>query len=170
MLQAMGLIDSRVGNGTFARGQLTVTPLASVLYGHSGTLGEQLELRRVIEPQVARLAAERATDSDIDEIFNWLRLQEAKLSSGLSFVDEDSAMHLAIARASRNSLLVKMIEGIHELLLPSRVQSLRTQAGNKRSLEGHTRICEAIRSRDGEAAYKAMLAHVVDVEHLIHPK
>jgi len=170
VLQAMGLIESRVGDGTFARAErlsLTVTDLASTLQASRGTLAEQLELRRIIEPQVARLAAERATGPDLDEMSRYISLQERSLSAGSSFVEEDSAFHLAIAYTTKNMLLVKMIEGIQELLRESHERSLQTTEGLRRSLEGHRRVYRAIRGHDGQSAYDAMLTHVLDVEGLI---
>lgn len=167
VLQAIGLIESRVGNGTFARSDrlyLTVTDLASALRSTRGTLAEQLELRRLIEPQVARLAAERGAEADLDAVSHYISLQEAHFSLGSTFIEEDSAFHLAIAHATKNTLLVKMIEGIHELLRESRERSSQTTEALRRSLEGHRRVQRAIRDRDGQAAYDAMLNHVLDVE------
>ena len=132
VLQAMGLIESRIGNGTFARAghkALSVTDLASALRVAQGNLTEQLELRRIIEPQVACLAAERATDADLDDPLRYISLQEARLSEGVPFVEEDGAFHLAIAQATKNSLLVKMVEGIQELLWESHEHSLRVPGG-----------------------------------------
>jgi GntR family transcriptional regulator, transcriptional repressor for pyruvate dehydrogenase complex len=169
VLQAMGFIESRVGDGTFARRSetATVTALASMLSPPPSTLLEQLEVRRLIEPEVARLAASRATDAQVEEFATYVEAQERKMDSGVAFVEEDSALHLAIARSSGNSLLVRMIESIHELLRTSREESLRTRAAMERSLAGHVRILEAIRKRDERAARRAMLRHLLEVESLI---
>jgi GntR family transcriptional regulator, transcriptional repressor for pyruvate dehydrogenase complex len=132
VLQAMGLIESRIGNRTFARAghkALSVTDLASALRVAQENLTEQLELRRLIEPQVACLAAERATDADLDDLLRYISLQEARLSQGVPFVEEDGAFHLAIAQATKNSLLVKMVEGIQELLQESHEHSMRASGG-----------------------------------------
>jgi GntR family transcriptional repressor for pyruvate dehydrogenase complex len=169
VLQAMGFIESRVGDGTFARRSqtATVTALASMLSPPRSTLLEQLELRRLIEPEVARLAASRATEHQIREFATYIEAQERKMDTGVAFVEEDSALHLAIARSSGNSLLVRMIESIHELLRASREESLRTRAAMERSLAGHLRIVEAIRKHDERGAYRAMLRHVLEVESSI---
>jgi GntR family transcriptional regulator, transcriptional repressor for pyruvate dehydrogenase complex len=169
VLQAMGLIDSRVGDGTFAGASANpvVTVLAPMLSPPKSTLLEQLELRRLIEPEVARLAAERATDAQIDEMRRSITLQVQKLVEGVSFVEEDSALHLTIARSSQNSLLVRMIESIHELLRGSREESLRARTTMERSLAGHRRIIDAIARHDPAAARRAMLRHVLDVESMI---
>lgn len=169
VLQAMGVIDSRVGDGTFAgtASGPVVTILAPMLSPPRSTLLEQLELRRLIEPEVARLAAERATNAQIEQMRKSIELQVHKLDEGLSFVEEDSALHLTIARSSQNGLLVKMIESIHELLRGSREASLRERPTMERSLAGHRKIVDAIAKHDAAAARKAMLNHVLAVEEMI---
>lgn len=169
VLQATGLIDSRIGDGTFARSStqgLSVTDLAGALRSAHATLTDQLELRRLVEPQVASLAAERASEAELEELREHIKRQEVRVADGLPFIEEDSAFHLGVARATKNALLVKMVEGIHELLRESRQHSQRTLGGKNASLEGHRRLYEAIRKRDSEAAYDAMLAHILNVERL----
>lgn len=168
VLQSTGLIESRVGEGTFARpdGGASVTDLASALRMIHAGLTEQLELRRLLEPQVARLAAERIQETDMDALQGHLSLQAVRMAEGVPFIDEDSAFHLAIAYATQSTLLAKMVEGIHELLRESRERSLRAPGGMERSLEGHRRILDAIRRGDAAAAYRAMDAHIGDVESL----
>lgn len=169
VLQAMGVIESRVGDGTFAGGtrNSVVTVLAPMLHAPKSTLLEQLELRRLIEPEVARLAAERATDAQVGEMRRSLARQQRLLDQGQSIIEEDSALHLIIARSSQNSLLVRMMESIHELLRDSREESLRARATMERSLAGHRRIVDAIARHDRPAARQAMLRHVLDVQSMI---
>jgi GntR family transcriptional repressor for pyruvate dehydrogenase complex len=170
VLQAMGLVESRVGDGTFARADtqaLTVTALASVLHAAPAGLAEQLELRRLLEPQVARLAAERVEEADLAEMRRCIAAQERRHRAGAPFVEEDAAFHLAIARATKNSLVVRMVESIHQLLSESRQRSLQTGEGRMRSLRWHRRIESAMRARRAQAASQAMLGHLLDVEALI---
>ncbi|GAA3724816.1 FadR/GntR family transcriptional regulator [Spinactinospora alkalitolerans] len=168
-LNSAGLIESRVGDGTFVRRDAVgtgVTALVEAFRMVPGTLGDQLGLRRLIEPQVAREAAEHAHGMDFDYLRQSIARQESKVSTGESFVDEDSTFHLAIAQATQNPLIVKMVEGIHELLRESRERSLRAPNGPRRSFEGHRRILTAIERGDGRAAYEAMVSHIADVERL----
>ena len=168
VLQAMGLVESRIGNGTFARTRVpTVTVLASMLNPPRSTLLDQLEFRRMIEPEVARLAADRASAAHLKEMARFIELQREKQKEGRPFVEEDSAFHLAIARSSGNDLLLRMMESIHELLRDSREQSLRTNDARERSLAGHLRIIDAVRRHDPKAAHRAMLRHVLEVESTI---
>lgn len=167
-LQSIGLVESRLGAGTFASIDTgaSVSSLAAVLRTADASLTDQLGLRRLIEPEVALLAAEHAQRADLDELGEHVARQEACLRDGVPFIDEDSAFHLAIARASGNALLVKMVEGIHELLRDSREHSIRAVGGMESSLEGHRRVLEAISHSDGQAAYDAMRSHIQDVERL----
>lgn len=166
-LQAVGLVESQVGNGTFTRGDpaiLNVTSLASALRAAQASLIEQLELRSILEPQVARLAAVRATSSDLADLERYLVEQKAHTSDP-SFIEADSSFHLVIAGATKNGLLVKMVQGIHELLRESRELSWQAHGG-VRPLAEHQRIADAIKQHDGGAAYNAMMDHVVAVERL----
>lgn len=167
ILQTIGLVESRVGYGTFTKKEppaLNVTDLASALRAAKGSLVDQLELRRLVEPQVASLAAERATESELDELSKYISHQEEHLSDA-RFIDADSAFHLTIAHATGNTLLVKMVEGIHELLHESRQRSWRA-GGGTRALEEHRNIYEAIRKHDSQTASNAMTHHILDVERL----
>lgn len=167
-LRANGLVDSRVGEGTFVRPDAGEggTDVAAALRMARASLAEQLGLRRLVEPQVAQLAAEHAQQHDVDTLDHYVALQGRRMADGLSFVDEDSAFHLAIARATDNALLATMVEGIHELLRESREHSQRAPGGMQRSLQGHHAILDAIRRGDSQAAYDAMLGHIQDVESL----
>jgi GntR family transcriptional regulator, transcriptional repressor for pyruvate dehydrogenase complex len=168
-LQSAGLVESLVGRGTFARADgatASVTGLVEALRMAQGTLSDQLDVRRLIEPQVAREAAIRAQPDDLAFIRESIARQETRAARRQPFVEEDSAFHLAIARATGNPLLAKMVEGIHGLLRESRERSLATEEGVRFSLEGHRRIAAALLDGDGQAAYDAMVAHLLDVERL----
>jgi GntR family transcriptional repressor for pyruvate dehydrogenase complex len=169
VLDHSGLIERRMGEGTFALADsatASVTTLVTALRLAQGTLADQLELRLLFEPQVARLAAQRARSADLDVLRQAVSRQEEQLARGIPFVDDDSAFHLAIARAATNDLLAKMVEGIHELLRDSRERSLRAPDALQQSLDGHHRILDAISRHDEEAAYEAMHGHLLDVQRL----
>lgn len=168
-LQSAGLVESLVGRGTFARADgaaASVTGLVEALRMAQGTLSDQLDVRRLIEPQVAREAAIRAQPTDLAHIQQCIERQESCAAQGQPFVEEDSAFHLAIAHATGNPLLAKMVEGIHGLLRESRERSLATDDGVRCSLQGHHRIAAALLEGDGQAAHDAMTAHLLDVERL----
>jgi GntR family transcriptional repressor for pyruvate dehydrogenase complex len=167
-LETLGLIESRVGSGTFvSERSWTVGQLATLLTTQRGLVTEPLEVRRIIEPPIARLAAERATPAEIAEAASWIDAQAARVAAGESMVAEDTAFHDTLARAGGNELLVRLVEALHEMLRPSRERSLETPAGSRESLEWHRRILAAVVERDGQRAEAEMRAHLNSVEALI---
>jgi GntR family transcriptional repressor for pyruvate dehydrogenase complex len=126
-----------------------------------------LEARRMIEPGIAALAAERGTAEDVSEIARDLELMEQAAAEGRPIVSFDSAFHSAIARASGNPTLVFVTDALTAALTDGREHSFRPGVGAATAIAGHRAILESIRARDPQGAAAAMLAHLGDVESLI---
>ncbi|MHB1652845.1 MAG: FadR/GntR family transcriptional regulator [Desulfitobacteriaceae bacterium] len=170
VLETLGLIIRKVGGGTYSvhtNNDFEVAKLVEVLATRRTTLSEPLEVRRMIEPKMAKLAAERATQEDIVRMEDCLRRQKEKVESQQLITQEDSEFHYAIAKATKNSIILKLVETLHEILWETRQSSISANQGNKRSLHGHYPILSAIKNKDGAAAYEAMSAHLEEVEALI---
>lgn len=169
-LQLMGLIESKVGGGTYAKRDVleaTITPIARALATEIDQAEEPLEVRKILEPQIAWLAAERATPEDIAEIESRLEDQQVRVAAGQPTMEEDEAFHLAIARATKNRVLERLVVMINDLIKPSRLDPPRTSQDAIRTLLGHKSILEAIRRGDEKAAYDAMCSHLKTVQHII---
>jgi len=168
-LQVLGLLErSRNGGGLSARGNhvwFTIAPLSSYLATRSH-LVEQIEVRRMIEPEMGRLAAERATDEDIARMEACLGEMAEDIAGGGIGSDADAAFHSAIAESTSNELLVQLIEVVGAAIREHR-ELFQTAAGARQSLEEHRRILEAIRGRDGEAAYQSTREHIDSVRRLL---
>jgi GntR family transcriptional repressor for pyruvate dehydrogenase complex len=171
ILEVIGLIEMRHGQGTFAR-ELSVdrlvTPLASVLTYQRDLQEELLDVRRMFEPAVARVAATRVMDSDLAELRRVLESQRKKLKKGQSTIVEDTAFHAAMARATRNRVVVRIMETLNDLLVESRKMTLQQTSRPQRSLEGHEAIVAALAKRDPEAAANAMRQHVEQIAGIFH--
>jgi GntR family transcriptional repressor for pyruvate dehydrogenase complex len=113
------------------------------------------------------LAALRATDEDIAAMEDCLKRQAGKVEAGELIVQEDSEFHFAIAEASKNGIVVKLVAAIHDILWETREKSIMAEHGARRSLEGHYPILEAIKNKDPLAAQEAMQQHLGEVEDLI---
>lgn len=164
-LEARGLIESHVGSGTYlARSErsFSIAVLAQLLDGARLRLAEALEVRAILEPAVARLAAERATDDDVAQMGEAL----AKMESGRDPLEHDSAFHAAIAEAARNRLMRTMLQAITSRLRESRQLSLAAPGGLERSLDDHRAILAAIARHDSSGAEAAMREHIRHVEEL----
>jgi GntR family transcriptional repressor for pyruvate dehydrogenase complex len=85
-------------------------------------------------------------------------------------IDEDSAFHDMIARASRNQVVLEVIDVLMDLLREGRERSLQVRGRPQRSLRGHRQILDAIKRRDGDAAARAMLNHLEQIEEMLLPE
>lgn len=131
-------------------------------------LQHALEARSLLEPPLARLAAERRTRAALTGIEEFLHLMERQPPNGVDLViDYDSGFHISIARATGNPTLVHMVSAITDALAATRVLSLHAVGGYQTSMAGHRAIFAAIRDGNGDEAHAAMHAHLADVSRLV---
>jgi GntR family transcriptional regulator, transcriptional repressor for pyruvate dehydrogenase complex len=167
-LENEGLVVTRPGSGTFITAvnvEAIVQPLASLLSRGKDALLDLVEMRRLIEPSIAALAAERATPADILRLKEICGTQEQQIKGGASAVESDAAFHLTIGQATHNSALQRLVASIVEILKPMREQSLQTPGRAHESLASHHDILVAIERHDPEQARRAMQRHIETVEH-----
>jgi GntR family transcriptional repressor for pyruvate dehydrogenase complex len=172
-LEVMGILDPRQGHGTVVRDLDTdalVVPLASVLRHKRELVSELLDVRRMIEPGLAARAAKNATPEEIREMTAILARHETRLRRGQDTVDEDSEFHDALARAARNSVALRVIDVLMDLLRESRSRSLQVPGRAQRSFDGHRRILRAIGKRDAKAAEGAVRKHLKEIEEIVMRK
>lgn len=172
-LQVAGLLEPRQGEGTVIRELSTetlVAPIASALLARRDLLADLLDVRKMIEPAMAREAARRATPDEVRQMEAILARQAARIEAGGLAIEEDSAFHDMIARASRNQVVLKVVDVLMDLLREGRERSLQVRGRPQRSLRGHRQILEAIRRRDGDAAERSMLNHLEQIEEMLLPE
>jgi GntR family transcriptional repressor for pyruvate dehydrogenase complex len=168
VLHSMGLIETRPGGGTFAasgQGRGSFAVAAALAAGRDMTHA-QMEVRLIVEPPAAALAARHATQDDLAEMARALGAQAEGIPTPELGLEGDSRFHAAIARATKNPLLVQMIEVITDALMPSRQASARAPGGAQQALREHQRILQAIERRDSAGAARAMRTHLLTVERL----
>ncbi len=172
-LELMGVIESRQGSGAFVRevsDEDLVQPLALLLRGRQHLLRDILETRRVIEPQLARLAAQKASPAELADLEDLVGLQQTKVDAGRLAIEEDTRFHHALARASGNRVLLLLVESCMDLLRESRKRNLQSPERAKRSVEGHVDLLRAIKAHDGDGAFEAMLRHLDGIENTIRTR
>ncbi len=172
-LQVAGLLEPRQGEGTVIREVSTETfmaPIASALLARRDLLADLMDVRKMIEPAMAREAARHATPEEIRQMEAILARQAARIEAGGLAIEEDSAFHDMIARASRNQVVLKVVDVLMDLLREGRERSLQVRGRPQRSLRGHRQILEAIRRRDGDAAERSMLNHLEQIEEMLLPE
>ncbi|MBI3779942.1 MAG: FadR family transcriptional regulator [candidate division NC10 bacterium] len=169
-LESMGLIEIRLGEGTFVREisvDSLVEPLALVILTQRAVVGELFEARRLLEPPIAGLAARRSTSEEIHEMTRILEEQAREITAGRTGLAQDAAFHAAIASSAHNRAITRIVHALIDLLTQSREESLQIPGRPRRSHQDHRRILKAIQRRDAASAQRAMLDHLVAVERLI---
>ncbi len=172
-LEAVGLLEPRQGIGTVVRHlphDAVVTPVASVLLQKRKLINELHDVRMVIEPALACRAALHAAAEQIGELEAILRRQEEKIRQGELATEEDSAFHYTIALAADNSVMLKLVRVLMDLLRESRERALQMGGRPQKSLAGHRRILAALKRRDAAAAEVAMRRHLWQIEKIVQTK
>jgi GntR family transcriptional repressor for pyruvate dehydrogenase complex len=170
MLEMIGLLETRHGQGTFPH-ELTVerlvAPLASVMTYRHDLQDELLDVRRMFEPAVARVAATRVTDKDLADLQRILDAQRWKLQTGQSAIVEDTAFHATLARSTGNRVVVSIMATLNDLLVESRRLTLMQKGRPQKSIEGHEAVVAALHRRDAEGAARAMYNHIDQIADLL---
>jgi GntR family transcriptional regulator, transcriptional repressor for pyruvate dehydrogenase complex len=169
-LELVGLVEPRQGAGTVVREISTdvlMNPLTNVLRHKMELVSELIDFRKMLEPSLAARAATHASEEELAEMEEVLRRQDAKFRSGELAIEEDSEFHYGIAMASGNSVVLKLLDVLMDLLRDTRERSLQVEGRPQKSLAGHRRILAAIKKRDAEAAKAAMRHHLEDVEEIV---
>jgi GntR family transcriptional repressor for pyruvate dehydrogenase complex len=169
-LELMGMVEPRQGAGTIVReisSSSIASPLANALKRKEELMSELLDFRLMLEPPLASRAATHASAEEISEMEGILERQAEKVRSGESTIAEDSEFHYFVALASGNSVVLKVLDILMDLLRETRERSLQIDGRQQKSLAGHRRILAAIKRHDAEAAKAAMRRHIEDVEEIV---
>jgi len=172
-LELIGMVEPRQGAGTVVReisADSVINPLSTLLTRQRQSVTELLDFRKMLEPPLAARAATHASAEEIGEMEEILRRQEQKLQGGQVATEEDSDFHYSVAMASENSVVLKVLDVLMDLLRETRERSLQVEGRPQKSLAGHRRILTAIKRHDPAAAEAAMRRHIQDVEEIVLKK
>ena len=172
-LELMGLVEPRQGAGTIVRessAESLVSPFANALKRRRELVSELLDFRKMLEPPLAARAAARASAEEISEMEEILQRQEERQGQGDAAIAEDAEFHYSVALASGNSVVLKVLDILMDLLRETRERSLQVEGRPQKSLAGHRRILAAIKRHDAEGAKAAMRRHIEDIEEIVLDK
>ena len=164
-IQALAMIkaiDIQPGRGAFVLASNPDELIARVIEGSSlrkEKLLELYELRKAVEVEAAALAAERVTDEELARMRQCLSDIEDRLVQGKSAVGPDVKFHLAIARATHNSLILRAMESLTSQLQKSFHETQRLE-DRSYILEGHREIYDEIERHEVEGAREIMRRHL----------
>jgi GntR family transcriptional repressor for pyruvate dehydrogenase complex len=164
VMQLMGLVSQRVGDGTYFNTDVEAIfrePIELLILLADISDEELFEARLIVEPELARRAAERATTEDLAALRRAIKAMESSTSDHAR-IEADLAFHHAIFRASGNRVCRLIFAVIHQAVLRSMTRMV-TLSDLKRPLAFHKAIYSAISLRSHEEAQRQMMLHLVDV-------
>ena len=159
-LELTGVVDVRGGSGIYVSDK--APPPADEQEIGSGPF-EVLSARRLIESEVAAIAARMATDGALDAILRAMQDMEMYYEDVNRNEQADRAFHIGIARATGNAALVQVVENLWNQrgrLWSKMEEHFQTEELRTATLSDHRRILEAIAAHDPAAARRAMRAHL----------
>lgn len=161
-----GLVDRRLGSGTFARGEAHSDGAALGDIADGIAPLHLIEVRAALEPEVSRLAARDATLRDIAALRDALAELDRCGNDVRRFADWDERFHLALAEATRNPLMVWLYRRMNEVRGRAGWMTVRDEKLTAARMADYNRlhlaIVDAIEARDPEAAASCMARHMAE--------
>ena len=166
-LELMGLLEPRQGIGTVV---CDPERCQSSGYGAHGEAEADCGTARCPQDHRAALAgraSRHASAVELAEMEQILQRQAVKIHRGDPAIEEDSEFHYAIALAADNSVVLKVVDILMDLLRETRERSLQVEGRQAKSLAGHRRILSALKRGDPAAAEAAMGRHLQEIEDIV---
>jgi DNA-binding FadR family transcriptional regulator len=131
------------------------------------------EVRAIVEPAAAELAASRATDPEIEELLRWYGLIEANTKNEAARLDADRNFHATIFRACHNVFLTQMNSTVGAALRATQQIGVHLPQVMEESLQAHKEVADAIARRDSAGARAAMERLITQstghIRRVLHP-
>ena len=166
-LQEKGLVEIRPGRGTFIVNGMPDKVRASLsllmMFGSAEGSANLVEVREILEPEIAALAATRITQEQISAMSEAVEIMEQALDNVDTFVEADLDFHLALAQATQNPLIPILMDSIIALLREQRKRIALINGGLQRGQYHHKRILDSVIQHDPKAARQAMQLHLQQV-------
>lgn len=164
-----GLVEVRTGQGTFVKdgtGQALKNSINTLMrFGDDADrMREMVELRELLEPGIAALAARRADPRDIDRMESAIGAMDDAMDDAASYIQADNRFHLELAVSTKNRLIPRLLDSIVDLLHELRGEIFQVEGGPERGQMHHRRILAAVRDRDAAVSRQAMEDHLAQVK------
>jgi len=166
-LAIMNVIEMRQGDGTYITSlepELLVEHLDFVLSLDDSTFLQLFEARKIVEVGIASLAAQRITDRQIQELEAVQTKSLASSDDYDAFLAVDLELHDIITHAAGNPFLKRFLTSLSRISLASRKRTVTIPGVSRQAAVDHQAIIAALKDRDPEAASRAMLIHLNNVE------
>lgn len=166
MLESRGLIESR-GNGAFVVSE-PPNPfshgLGMMLAGGQTDLLQLFEVRRMLEGEIAALAAERRTDEQLAALRAAIEQMERGLGAEETYIAADIGFHLTLAAATGNQFVLQLMDAVRDQLRAAFGTVFHVPGSPAASVADHRGIADAVEARDAELARERMNRHIGRVQ------
>ncbi|SIR60180.1 GntR family transcriptional regulator, transcriptional repressor for pyruvate dehydrogenase complex [Peribacillus simplex] len=161
------IIEKKIGKGVYVKKSLHLHDSAfSSTFEISVNIDNSLdllELRKVIEAEIAFLAAKRIKPSEIHILEQSLVDLEVCIKMGTSIIVPDLVFHRTLARSTNNQVIIDMYNNISEFFKKVRIE-MATYDDTKNALHYHQQILKAVKKGDSDRSSKLMKEHIEDVK------
>lgn len=162
-LAERGLVAIRPGRGIFVanlNGDALKEPMKLLFQRRNFSCENLVETRRVLEIEIAGLAAGRAEPEQLEKMRMAVAEMDATIDDAEGFVRVDHAFHVALAEATQNPLLPMLIDSIGELVRETRRVAVEVSGSQNRGQYFHRKLIDAVERRDAAAARRVMGEHL----------
>ncbi len=165
-LEDQGLLEQIQGDGTYVRSiaSSSVDKAFEDFFKHKDALLHLMEVRKILETWAARTAAERLTDKELKTMEEYLKEMKQALDNQEVGHVPDANFHNTISYATHNFLLIHLMNSIYEWVekvsYEVRSRLFKDHAKFENLYRQHVAIFEAMKERNPDSAYNAMLAHM----------
>lgn len=175
VLESIGILEVRPGEGTFVRDfrdnnsmEIFFDSLSTIWDIAPEEILDLLQVRKLLEPHSAYLAATHRTEEDVEELEEIIdQMKEAALKKEVG-EELDFRFHYVIARSTKNTVLLNVLQALSDMMYKGLQQTRWMALSNPRRVEDiindHTKIKDSIERRDSDGAKKYMLLHLENVE------
>jgi GntR family transcriptional repressor for pyruvate dehydrogenase complex len=166
-LREKGLVEAFSGRGTFITNGTSQSIRQSLdrmlkIGQPEGSL-QLAEVRAILEPGIAALAATRIEESHLATMREAYAVMDRKRDDPQAYIEADLDFHLSLAEAAANPIILSLIDSIVGVLREQRIRIFNVVGGPERGQFHHKRILEAVEQRDPVKAQEAMRAHLDQV-------
>ncbi|HEY8285742.1 MAG TPA: FadR/GntR family transcriptional regulator [Chloroflexota bacterium] len=173
-LASRGLLETHGGSGIYVRrpdpmsAGASISLLMRLHHGDGAIRYEKVhEVRRVLEVEIATLAAKRAQPTDIEAMERQIERQRRGMSDREVYVTSDVAFHAALATATHNELFSALLDSIADIMTEVRQLGFNVPSAQESALAHHLRILENVKTGDAVGAARAMKDHLRDSQRIL---
>lgn len=169
-LEKLGILEIRQGTGIVVRslslGEVFehLLPVQTIIELPDRDVRNIMHVRRVLEAESAHLAAQHATEQQLERLGELLDGMSASLERPRDYLEMDLEFHVLVARATTNPVLAQLVNLIRDIYTRYFEIVLEDPGMNTTSLAFHRQLYAALRERDADAARQHMLTHLHQAE------